>query len=395
ARILKVKVLLGLFENPYVDPKRESRDMMTDKNLDLALEVSRKSIVLLKNDNNLLPLNKKLDRLAIIGPLAKSQQDPLGWWHCQGQADEVISVFDGIKKEIDKDARIIYSRGCSVDGDTTDFNAAVRAAENADAAILVVGESYDMSGEGASRSEIGLPGRQLELVQKIHETGTPVVVVLMNGRPLALPWIAEHIPAILEIWQPGTQCGPALADILFGDVNPAGKLPVSFPRRVGQEPLFYNHKNTGRPPSENRFTAKYFDVEVTQQFPFGYGLSYTRFEYSNLQLDKTEIQPFGTVVVSADVKNTGSRSGEEIVQLYVRDLVGSVTRPVKELKGFRKISLKTGETKTVHFELGASELGYYNQYGKYIIEAGGFNVWIGPNSAEGLTGSFEIIEKLN
>lgn len=367
---------------------------MSRENLELALEVSQKSIVLLKNENNLLPLKKTLSKIAVIGPLAKSQQYPLGAWHCDGRASDVVSVFAGIREKVSADTEIIFAKGCNVSGGDSDFENAIQASENADVAILVVGESDDMSGEGASRSDIGLPGKQLELVQKVNETGTPVVVLLMNGRPMALPWIAEHVPAILEIWHPGTQCGHATADVLFGDVNPGGKLPVSFPRAVGQEPLFYNHKNTGRPPKEHdRFTAKYFDVAVTPQFPFGFGLSYTTFQYSNLTIDKKNIRPYQKIVISADVKNTGTREGDEVVQLYVRDLVGSITRPVKQLKGFQKIALSPGESKTVRFELGPQELGYYNQFGEYIIEPGRFNVWIGPNSAAGIMDHFEIISE--
>ena len=258
---------------------------------------------------------------------------------------------------------------------------------------MAIGESDRMSGEGGSRAFIGLPGQQLELIKAIHKTKTPITVVLMNGRPLALPWIAKNIPSIVETWQLGTQCGNAIADVLYGDVNPGGKLPVSFPQAVGQEPLYYNHKNTGRPPmADDRFTSKYYDLSVEPLFPFGFGLSYSKFEFSDLTVSAEKIKPSGYITIRAKVKNASKIKGDEVAQLYIRDMVASLTRPVKELKGFERITLNPGEIKEVEFTLGPEHLGFYNRHMEYIVEPGKFKVWIGPDSQEGLETIFEIIE---
>ncbi len=389
-RVLHAKAALGLFDSPYADTSLETKTLLAPEHLTFARDLAARSMVLLKNEA-LLPLKKGLKSIALIGPLADSRSAPLGFWHCQGKDEETITVLEGFKAKL-PGVRIHYAKGCAVDAKGKEsFKEAVDAARKAEAVVLVVGEEFDMSGEGASRSDIGLPGNQLDLVKAVHAAGKPVVVVLMNGRPLAIPWIAQKIPAILEAWQPGTQSGHAVADVLFGDVNPAGKLPVSFPRATGQVPLYYNHKNTGRPPQENRFSARYTDIDPGPQFPFGHGLSYTSFEYGNLDISSDAIRPAGTVTVSADVRNTGKREGDETVQLYIRDLVGSRTRPVKELKGFTRITLKPGESKRVSFILGPS-LGFYDRFMNYRIEPGTFRVWIGPNSTEGLEGEFRVIE---
>ncbi len=270
---------------------------------------------------------------------------------------------------------------------------AVRVARAADVVIVAVGESAEMSGEAASRTSLDLPGRQLELVQAIHATGKPYVVVLMNGRPLTINWLAENSPAILETWFAGTQGGHAIADVLFGDVNPGGKLPVTFPRAVGQLPLYYNHKRTGRPPTDQKYTSKYLDAPWTPLYPFGYGLSYTQFRLSNLRLSAPSMRPDGQLTVSAELENTGQRAGDEVVQLYLRDVASSVTRPVKELKGFERVTLKPGERRRVEFKLTPAELGFYNRELRFIVEPGAFKIFMGQSSAEGLEADFAVVEK--
>lgn len=392
-RVLRIKFQLGLFDRPFTDPQLEKSIILSEANLELARESARKSIVLLKNENQLLPLSKNIKSLAIIGPLADNQRDPLGCWHCEGRAADVVTVLEGIKAKIPSE-RIRYIKGCEIQGGSEqDILQAVAVAQKAEVAILVVGESEDMSGEAASRSSLDLPGYQGKLVKAVFETGRPTVVVLMNGRPLTIPWMAENIPAILETWQLGVQCGNAIADVLFGDYNPGGKLPVSFPRAVGQVPIFYNHKNTGRPPTQEKFTSKYIDIPVTPLFPFGFGLSYTRFKFSDLKVTVEKVDNMTKIFTNVEVQNIGDQAGDEVVQLYVQDVVGSLTRPVKELKRFQRITLKPNEKKTVEFQLDADELGFYNQNMEYIVEPGVFKIWIGNSSVEGLEASFEITEK--
>ena len=288
---------------------------------------------------------------------------------------------------------VAHARGCETEGGSTDgFAEAVRLARQAELAIVAVGEASPMSGEAASRSSLDLPGHQLDLVKAVHATGTPTVVVLFNGRPLTIGWVADHVPAILEAWLPGTEGGNAIADVLFGNVNPGAKLPVTFPRVVGQVPLYYNHLNTGRPPmADNRYTSKYLDVPTEPLFAFGHGLSYTRFRLSNLKLSRRDIPPDGRLAVSVDVQNIGDRPGDEVVQLYIRDLVASVARPVKELAGFERVSLQPGETKTVRFELGPERLGLYNRRLQFVVEPGEFRVTVGTSSKGGLEDRFEVV----
>jgi len=391
-RILRIKYLLGLFENPYIDPKQEELVLLNKENLDLAREVARKSIVLLKNENQLLPLSKNINSLAIIGPLADDKKAPLGCWSCEGRDKDVVTAVEGIKAKISA-KRIHYTKGCEVNEATAGGMAkAVKIARNSDVAILVVGESAEMIGEAASRSSLDLPGVQRDLVRAIYETGTPTIVVLMNGRPLSIPWIAEHVPAILEAWFLGVQSGNAIADVILGDYNPAGKLPVTFPRTVGQVPIYYNHKNTGRPPSEEKFTSKYLDIPVTPLYPFGWGLSYTQFKYNNLRLSKDKITPSESVKISVDVSNIGNRDGEEVVQLYIRDVYGCVTRPVKELKRFEKLTLAAGETKKIEFNISPDNLKFYDHNMNLILEPGVFEIYVGGNSEKLLKISFEIVE---
>src|SRR5439155_8195835 len=275
-----------------------------------------------------------------------------------GKAADATTLLAGIKARVSPGTKINYAKGCDIDSDSTGgFDEAVRAARDSDVVIVALGESAAMSGEASSRSSLDLPGRQLDLLKALHATGKHVVVVLMNGRPLTINWIAENSPAILETWFAGTQAGNAIADVLFGEVNPGGKLPVSFPRSVGQEPLYYNHMNTGRPPNaDSKYTSKYLDLPWTPLFPFGYGLSYTQFRLSNLQVSTQRVRPDGRLTVSVEIENTGKRAGDEVVQLYLRDLAASVTRPVKELKGFERITLRPGEKRRVEFALTPEHL---------------------------------------
>jgi beta-glucosidase len=383
-RILRMKFMLGLFEDPYrySNAEREKRLIMAPEHLAAARDMARRSLVLLRNEKQLLPLSKTMKTLAVIGPLADSKVDMLGNWSAAGDAKDCVTLLEGIRTKLQGSTQIIYEKGCNVDGtDRSGFAKALAAAKKAETIIVAVGEAGWMSGEAASRSDIGLPGLQEDLVKALIATGKPVVVVLMNGRPLTIPWIAENAPAILETWFAGTQGGHAIADVLFGDYNPSGKLPVTFPRNVGQVPLFYNPKNTGRPMNPNdKYTSKYLDVPNTPQWPFGFGLSYTTFEYSDLKTDKKEFDRSETVTISVKITNTGRYDGEETAQLYVRDLVGSVTRPVRELKGFQKVFLKQGESKTIQFKLHADDLRFYNADLQFRAEPGDFDLWVGGHS---------------
>ncbi|HEY8185828.1 MAG TPA: glycoside hydrolase family 3 N-terminal domain-containing protein, partial [Pyrinomonadaceae bacterium] len=372
-RILRIKFRLGLFDKPYTDEGLERTAIFNSSNVAAAREIAGRSMVLLRNDHNVLPLDKKVRSIALIGPLADSRPDMLGSWNGDGRSEDAVTLLDGLKAKLPQ-AKINYAKGCETKCDTADgFERAVRAAKDSDVAILAVGESADMSGEAASRSSLDLPGRQLDLVKAVQATGKPTVVVLMNGRPLTISWLAENTPAILETWFAGSQAGNAIADVLFGDVNPGGKLPVTFPRTVGQEPLYYNHKNTGRPPDpNNKYTSKYLDVDWRPLFPFGYGLSYTQFKITNLTLSTQRIPVNGKLTVAVDVENTGRRAGDEVVQLYVHDLAASITRPVKELKGFQRITLQPGEKRRVEFVVDAQQLGFWNRQMRFVVEPGEF-----------------------
>jgi beta-glucosidase len=357
----------------------------------LARRAARESIVLLENEGGLLPLGPSAPAIAVIGPLADNRLDPLGPWHTDGKPEDVVTVLQGIKTRVPSGTEVLYAQGAGIeDTSTAGFADAVAAARRAKVAILVLGERHDMSGEAASRSSLGLPGVQQQLLEAVAATGTPVVLVLMNGRPLILEWAAERIPAIVETWFLGVEAGNATADVLFGDVNPSGRLPVTFPRSVGQIPLYYNHRNTGRPPAAEKYTSKYIDVPVTPRYPFGYGLSFTTFAYRDLKLSAARIGRRDTLTVSVTVTNTGTREGTEVVQLYVRDDVGSVARPVRELKGFRRVTLKPGEARTVELRLAARDLAFYGLGMRRVVEPGTFRVFVGPNSAEGLEASFTL-----
>src|SRR6266568_8742326 len=397
-RILRAKQRLGLFRDPY---RARTAPPTTDLRT-LARRVAGESIVLLKNERSLLPLPKS-GPIAVIGPLADNTEEPLGPWHTQGRGDDVVTVLQGIKAKV-PGTTLLYAPGSGIeDTSTAGFAAAVTAARQAKVAILVLGERGDMSGEAASRSSLDLPGVQQQLLEAVAATRTPVVLVLMNGRPLILEWAADHVPAIVETWFLGVEAGNATADVLFGDVNPSGRLPVTFPRSVGQIPLYYNHRNTGRPPAAEKYTSKYIDVPVTPRYPFGYGLSYTTFSYRDLkvafhtttgsrdlQAGPVRLGPNDPLSVVVTVANTGTREGTEVAQLYVRDEVASVARPVRELKGFSRVTLKPGEARRIELRLAARDLAFYGLDMKRTVEPGTFRVFVGPNAAEGLEATFEV-----
>jgi beta-glucosidase len=391
-RVLRIKFRLGLFEKPYGDEAREQATLRKVEYLAAARRMAARSFVLLKNDRGTLPIHPEFKNLALIGPLADDPQSVLGPWLGDGRKEEAVSLLAGLRERSASGIRVTYAKGCEVAGDSRDgFDEAIRAAQESDFVIMAVGESAEMSGEAAARSSLDLPGRQLELMKAIHATAKPYVVVLMNGRPLSINWIAANSPAILETWFAGSQAGNAIADVLFGDVNPGGKLPVTFPRSVGQVPIYYNHRNTGRPPDPaNKYTSKYLDLPWTPLYPFGYGLSYTTFKLSPPQINQPRISTNGRVSVRAEVENTGNRAGDEVVQLYISRVAASVTRPVRELKGFQRVSLGAGEKKTVEFTLGPEHLGFYNRALQYVVEPGVVRVFVGTSSEATLNASLEL-----
>ncbi len=393
--VLRIKYRLGLFEHPFVDENLEKTTLKKPEFMRAARESAVKSFVLLKNERETLPISKNLKSLAVVGALAADKANTLDWWAGDAKAEDSVTILEGIQQKVAAGTKVRFEKGCELICDSDkDFDKAVDAAKDADFTVIVVGETRDISGEAASRSNIDLPGKQLDLVKVIHASGKPYAVVLKNGRPLTINWIAENSPAILETWHSGTMGGAAVADVLFGDANPGGKLPITFPRSVGQIPLYYNHKSTGRPlEPDNRYTSKYLDVPNTPLYPFGYGLSYTTFKLSNLQLSSGKISKTGEVRISVDIENVGNRDGAEVVQLYVHDLAASITRPVNELKGFQRISLRPGEKRKVEIMLNAKDLGFYNVMNQYVVEAGKFDVMVGTSSESGLHNSFLIIDK--
>lgn len=399
-RILRVKFELGLFDNPYTDETKEASAMLTPKALDLSLEEAHQSIVLLKNENALLPLSKNVKTIAVIGSLADSKRDPLGSWDCKGEdaLDKVSTVLNAIKKKVSSRTQVLYDPGVEVSKDSPQsaIDNAVATAKKADVVVVVAGETQDMSGEASSRAFLNLPGKQEEMVKAIQATSVPVVLVLMNGRPLTIPWEAENLPAIVESWFLGTRHGEAIADVLFGDFNPSGKLAVSFPRSVGQIPVYYAHMNTGRPMDEKvHYTSKYEDSPNSPQYPFGFGLSYTQFKYGALQMDKKELVAEGStepLKVSATITNTGKRAGTEVVQLYIRQLTGSLTQPVRRLVDFKRVTLSPGETQKVEFKLNPSQLAFLDEKGGSHVEEGTFYLWVAKDAEdETLKGEFKVV----
>lgn len=394
-RVLEAKYRLGLFDDPYHyhDPEREKNSLLTPEHIAAAREMARKSIVLLKNEKEILPLSKNLKTVAVIGALANNRRAPLGPWAGYADTNRVVTILGGIRSAVSPETNIQYAPGYDLQtfSGKDGFAEAVQLAKQTDAVVLVLGERANMSGEAANRADIGLPGEQEALAKTIRDTGKPLVVVLISGRPLAIPWLAENVPAILETWFLGVQMGTAVADVLFGDHNPGGKLPVTFPRATGQIPIYYNHKNTGRPPkAEEHYTSKYIDLPWTPQFPFGYGLSYTTFEYGAPRLSASEMKRDDTLTVEVNVTNTGKRPGDEVAQLYIQDEVASVTRPAKQLHGFRRIHLEPGETQTVTFRLAFEDLAFYDQEMRWVVEPGFFKVLVGGNSVEVQEARFEV-----
>ncbi|TQV86332.1 beta-glucosidase BglX [Exilibacterium tricleocarpae] len=401
-KILAMKYRLGLFDDPYryMDEDRQQREIYKPENLQAARDMARKSMVLLKNADGLLPLRKNGLSLAVIGPLADSKADMIGSWAAAGDRhDKPVTLLEGIRAAVGDDTKVTYARGGGYEFDDTDrsgFADAMAIARTADVIILAMGEKWDMTGEAASRTSLDLPGTQPALMRALRELGKPMVLVLMNGRPLTINWAATEVDAILETWYAGTMGGFAIADVLFGDYNPSGKLPVTFPRSVGQIPLYYNMKNTGRPYDvngvEQKYRSRYIDSPNTPLYPFGYGLSYTTFTYSEIRLDSAQMAAGGTLTASVTVTNSGARDGEEVVQLYVRDLVGSVTRPVRELKGFQKIMLKKGQSQTVTFALQPADLAFHRRDMSYGAEAGEFKLFIGGSSEAVKEADFTLLD---
>jgi beta-glucosidase len=391
-RVLRAKLELGLFERPYADPALEKEVTLSAEHRAAALEMARRSIVLLKNDGDLLPLDPaRLKRVALLGPLSADRRELLGSWQARGKAEEVVTVLDALRARLTARTRLVQANGCTVEScKPAEMARAVALARGADVALLVVGERAEMSGEAASRVSLDLPGDQAELVRRVQASGTPVVLVLMNGRPLVLTDVIDRSRAVLEAWFLGSEAGNAIAEALLGAINPGGKLPISFPRAVGQVPIYYAHKNTGRPPGPERFSSKYLDVSTEPLFPFGFGLSYTRFELRDLKPSATTIPRSGTLEVTVELANVGKRSGDEVVQLYLRDLVATVTRPVRQLAGFQRVRLAAGEKRTLRFRVGPDQLGFVEPDGRLVVEPGAFQIWVGSSSKGGLTARFEV-----
>ena len=391
-RILRKKFELGLFDDPYkyCNPEREQAALNNPEHRKAARDIAAKSIVLLKNEKNLLPLSKETKTIAFIGPLVKERKQNMGFWSVElpdvDYDKHIVSQWDGVQNKVGNAVKLLYAKGCEIEGDNKDgFAEAVAVANQSDVVILSIGERRDMSGEAKSRSNLRLPGVQEELIKAIQATGKPIVVLINAGRPLIFNYTADTVPAILYTWWLGTEAGNAIADVLFGDYNPSGKLPMSFPREEGQIPIYYNHFNTGRPaPNDTatNYVSAYTDLKNSPKFPFGYGLSYATFDYSDLKLSKSKIKKTDVIEVSATITNSGKVAGEEVVQLYLRDKVGSVVRPIIELKDFQKIKLNAGETKVIKFKIDKEKLSFYNAELQWVSELGEFEVMIASSSAD-------------
>jgi beta-glucosidase len=414
-RILEAKYKLGLFDDPfrYCNVERAAKEVLSAEKRTAAREFAARSFVLLKNNNQVLPL-KTAGTIALVGPLADNKTNMLGTWAVSGNSDLSIPVLEGIKNKVGTAGNILYARGANISDDTVFakkinvfgtrididkrspaemIEEAVNTANRADIVVAVIGEASEMTGESSSRSQLDIPASQLRLLQELKKTGKPLVLVIMSGRPLTLNWENENADAILFTWHAGQEAGNAIADVLFGAYNPSGKLTTSFPRNVGQVPIYYNHLNTGRPNGGDvfqKFRSNYLDVENSPLFPFGYGLSYTSFRYSDIKLSNTRMNSSGSIIISVNVTNTGNYDGEEVVQLYIRDKVASISRPVKELKGFQKIMLKKGEAREVKFTLTVNDLKFYNSNLKYAAEPGEFTVFIGGNSRDVKESNFTL-----
>lgn len=414
-RVLRIKFEAGLFEHPYADPKREPSDILTTQNLDTARKMALESMVLLQNKNNVLPLNRK-QTVAVIGPLADDQAAQLGSWAGQGQAKDVITPLQALREKLGSD-HVNYAKGVDIppfenglaagtaapaptsatgvgnapsDTRPASIADAVSAARKSDVVVMFLGELAGMTGEASSRAFLTLPGEQMKLVDAVLATGKPVVLVLESGRPLDISWAPQRVSAIIQAWYLGVQSGNAIAETLLGDASPSGRLPLSWPRSVGQIPIYYNHKNTGRPSAPDRWHTGYLDLSGDPLYPFGYGLTYTSFHYSNLKVQSPTIEKDGLVQVTAEVENTGKRSGTEVVQLYVRDRVAPTSRPVRELEGFQRITLAAGERKSVAFSVKANDLGSYDPQMHWVVPSGTYDVWVAPDAASGIQGSFTV-----
>jgi beta-glucosidase len=396
-RILRVKEQLGLFDKPlaYNDPAREARELLAPEHREAARAVARQSIVLLKNDGRLLPLDPdKLKSIAVIGALATDGRSMIGSWKAQGREEEAVTLLKGITAAAPRTLRIVSAPGADPRNlDLTGIPAAVRAAKSADVTVLMIGEDYDQSAEARSRSDLEVPPSQMELARRVLATGKPVIVVLANGRPLAIRELAERAPAILETWMLGSEAGNAIADVLFGKFSPAGRLPAAFPRVTGAVPFNYAANPTGRPADADlaKDTVRYHDLPITPLFPFGHGLSYGEFRYSDLAQSAPAVDPGGRIDISITIENTGGVASDEVVQLYVRDPVASIERPVLELRGFKRIELGAGQRKRVTFSLTPDQLAFWSARGQWLIEAGRIDFWIGASSADlRAKGSFDI-----
>jgi beta-glucosidase len=399
-RILTKKFELGLFRDPFrfSNPERQQQALNNPEHTRAAREIGAKSIVLLKNEGQILPLSKNTKTIAFMGPLVKPVRQNQGFWSVElpGDSSFIVSQWQGMKNKIGPQTQLLYAKGCDIEGTSKDgFAEAIETAKQADVVILSMGEKRDMSGEAKSRSNIQLPGVQEDFIRAIQETGKPVVVLINAGRPLIFNWTADHVPAILYTWWLGSEAGNSIADVLFGDYNPAGKLPMTFPRAEGQIPIYYDHFNTGRPALNDRnhiYNSSYNDLSIYPKFAFGYGLSYTTFQYSNLKLSTKKMTANQNIEVSVDITNTGKYQGEEVVQLYLRDKFASSVRPVKELKDFQKIKLNIGETKTIRFIIDRQKLSFYNQKFQWVTEDGDFDLMIGSSSEDiRLIDTFELI----
>lgn len=399
-RVLRKKFEMGLFDDPFrfCNEAREQREWNNPANTKAAREMGTKSIVLLKNENQLLPLSKNMKTIAFIGPIVKLVKENLGFWSIDWPADStwIVSQWDGLERKAGNNTRLLYAQGCGIeDTSRAGFAEAVSIAQQADIVIMSVGERRNMSGEAKSRSNIHLPGVQEELIRTVYSSGKPMVVMINAGRPLVFTWTSEHVPAILYTWWLGSEAGNAIADVLYGDYNPSGKLPITFPRTEGQIPIYYDHFNTGRPvvnENDHVYKSAYIDLPTKPAYEFGYGLSYTSFKYENLQLSSNKIKDNDRIDVSMNIINIGKYTGEEVVQLYIRDKVASVVRPVKELKDFRKLKLQPGESKTIHFTIDREKLSFYNKNLQWVTEPGEFDLMIGSSSEDiRLKDKFELV----
>jgi len=432
-RVLRVKFKAGLFEHPYADESREKTDILTPESLQIERKMAQESMVLLQNNHELLPLRKN-QIVAVIGPLADDKASQLGPWAGNGQAKDAVTPLDGIAAKLGK-GHVLYAKGVDIQpyenglaagvaapappsatgvtgietsNKPASIEDAISAANRADTVILFVGELAGMTGEASSRASLELPGDQLKLISAVLATKKPVVLVLESGRPLNISWAPEHVPAIIQAWYLGVQSGNAIADVIFGDASPSGRLPLSWPRAVGQIPVYYNHKNTGRPSAPDRWHTGYLDLSKEPLYPFGYGLTYTKFSYGNVKVESMLMSArtpagrnaegqtnwlqsmAGDIHVTAEIENTGKREGTEVVQLYVRDRVAPTSRPVRELKGFERVTLAPRERKTVNFTVRANDLGSYDPEMHWIVPSGTYDVWVAPDSAGGITATFVV-----